>query len=68
METISLKLELMKTTHAKEQIYCKMTELNTGFSNWLLQYDELSKATSKVYKLFLRTNCLRPLSTKPSGK
>ncbi|MCM3790557.1 RNA-guided endonuclease TnpB family protein [Domibacillus indicus] len=52
METISLKLKLMKPTNEKEQIYCKMTELNTGFSNWLLQYDELSKATSKVYKLF----------------
>ncbi|MCM3789359.1 RNA-guided endonuclease TnpB family protein [Domibacillus indicus] len=52
MEIISLKLELMKPTETKKQMYQKMTELNTSFSNWLLSYEELSKATSKVYKLF----------------
>lgn len=52
METISLRLELMKPTETKKQMYQKMTDLNTSFSNWLLRYEELSKATSKVYKLF----------------
>lgn len=52
METSSLRLELMKPTEIKKQMYHKMTELNTSFSNWLLRYEELSKATSKVYKLF----------------
>jgi putative transposase len=52
LETISLKLELMKPTDVKKRMYQKMTELNNSFSNWLLKYEHLSKATSKDYKMF----------------
>lgn len=52
MTTITLKLELKKPTEAKMRIYRKMTEINTRFSNWLLNYEELKTATSKHFKLF----------------
>lgn len=52
METISLKLELLNPTNAKKEMYKEMTNINTSFANWLLEYQGLKDATSKVYKLF----------------
>ncbi|WLR51224.1 transposase [Bacillus tianshenii] len=52
METISLRLELMKPTEKKKTMYKKMTEINTFFANWLLDYEALKTATSKHFKLF----------------
>lgn len=52
MQTISLKLELLKPTKAKERMYQQMTEINTRFSNWLLTQEDLSKASSKTFKAF----------------
>jgi len=52
MGTLSLRLELMNPTDAKKHMYQRMTELNTAFSNWLLRYDDLARATSKDYKKF----------------
>ncbi|TQR09856.1 RNA-guided endonuclease TnpB family protein [Psychrobacillus soli] len=52
MQTITLKLELQKPTQAKMSMYRKMTEVNTAFSNWLLHFDELKTATSKVFGLY----------------
>jgi putative transposase len=52
MPTISLKLELMKPTEKKKELYKNMTETNTKFANWLLEYDDLTHASSKHYKLF----------------
>ncbi|MUV38314.1 Nicotinate-nucleotide--dimethylbenzimidazole phosphoribosyltransferase [Lentibacillus sp. JNUCC-1] len=50
--TISLKVELLKPTIEKQNVYQTMTQTNTDFANWLLTYDDLNKATSKVFKLF----------------
>ncbi|MEI3614954.1 hypothetical protein [Pseudogracilibacillus sp. SO30301A] len=33
-------------------MYRKMTAINTAFSNWLLGFDELQTATSKVLKRY----------------
>lgn len=33
-------------------MYRKMTAMNTAFSNWLLHFDGLQTATSKVFKLY----------------
>lgn len=52
METISLKLELLNPTEHKKKVYQKMTDLNTRFSNFLLEYENLPKATSKDYTVF----------------
>src|SRR5699024_7400926 len=52
MSTISLKLELLKPTQTKKNMYRKMTDMNTGFSNWLLTFEALNKATSKCFNLF----------------
>ncbi|MFZ3578702.1 RNA-guided endonuclease InsQ/TnpB family protein [Virgibacillus sp. DJP39] len=52
MPTISLKLELMKPTLSKVEMYQKMTDLNTKFANWLLEFEELKTATSKHFKTF----------------
>lgn len=52
MQTITLKLELLKPTKEKVAMYRKMTEMNTAFSNWLLTYETLKTATSKVFRLF----------------
>ncbi|VEF49419.1 transposase [Bacillus freudenreichii] len=52
MQTITLKLELKKPTKEKASMYQKMTEVNTSFSNWLLNFDGLNTATSKVFRLF----------------
>ncbi|WP_206915786.1 RNA-guided endonuclease TnpB family protein [Alicyclobacillus suci] len=51
-QTITLKLELLKPTKAKQQVYLEMTSRNTAFANWLLQHPEFENATSKVYFLF----------------
>ncbi|MCR2821265.1 RNA-guided endonuclease InsQ/TnpB family protein [Lederbergia panacisoli] len=52
MQTITLKLELQKPTKEKISMYYKMTEINTAFSNWLLHYENIKTATSKVFRLF----------------
>ncbi len=52
MQTITLKLELQKPTKEKMAMYRKMTAINTAFSNWLLGFDELQTATSKVFKRY----------------
>lgn len=52
MPTISLKLELLKPTETKKNMFRKMTDLNTSFGNWLLEFEELNKASSKHFKLF----------------
>ena len=49
MPTISIKIPLLKPTKQKQHMYERMTRLNTDFSNWLVHYEGLSKATSKVY-------------------
>lgn len=52
MQIISLKLELLKPTEEKKEVYQKMTAINTQFANWLLDYDDLKTATSKHFKQF----------------
>lgn len=52
VQTITLKLELQKPTKEKMAMYQKMTAINTAFSNWLLHFDGLQTATSKVFKHF----------------
>ena len=52
VQTITLKLELQKPTKEKMAIYRKMTAINTAFSNWLLHFDGLQTATSKVFKRY----------------
>lgn len=52
VQTITLVLQLMKPTKAKLEMYHLMTNRNTAFANWLLDYEELPKATSKTYKTF----------------
>jgi putative transposase len=52
MPTITLRLELHKPTQAKQQMYQRMTEMNTEFANWLLTHPEVNKATSKIFKEF----------------
>ncbi|AXF55091.1 hypothetical protein DT065_03035 [Salicibibacter kimchii] len=45
-----MKLELLKPTQKKKEIFEKMTVLNTQFSNWLLGYDEYTHHTSQMCK------------------
>lgn len=52
MPTITLRLELHKPTQAKQDMYQRMTEINTAFANWLLVHPEVNKATSKIFKEF----------------
>lgn len=52
LQTITLKLELQNPTKEKMSMYRKMTDINTAFSNWLLHFDELKTATSKVFARF----------------
>lgn len=52
MQTITVKVELLKPTEVKKKMYKQMTETNTKFANWLLSYSDLNDATSKVFKLF----------------
>lgn len=52
MPTITLRLELYKPTKVKQEMYERMTEVNTEFANWLLNHPELNKATSKIFKDF----------------
>ena len=52
LPTISLKLELLKPTQEKAKLYTRMTDTNTKFANWLLEFDGLKKATSKHFKEF----------------
>ncbi|KAF0995458.1 hypothetical protein BJQ97_02119 [Geobacillus sp. TFV-3] len=52
MPTITLRLELHKPTKAKQDMYERMTEVNTAFANWLLDHPELNQATSKIFKDF----------------
>ncbi|OKO95827.1 Mobile element protein [Geobacillus proteiniphilus] len=52
MPTITLKLELHKPTKAKQEMYERMSDINTQFANWLLDHPELNKATSKIFKEF----------------
>jgi putative transposase len=52
VETISLKVELLKPTEHKKKMYRQMTEINTSFANWLLYYNELNSATSRHFKLY----------------
>ncbi|OKO91812.1 Mobile element protein [Geobacillus proteiniphilus] len=52
MPTITLKLELYKPTKAKQEMYEKMSDINTQFANWLLNHPELNQATSKLFKAF----------------
>jgi len=67
MGALSLRLELMNPTDAKKHMYQHMTELNTAFSNWLLHYDGLARATSKTTRNFPEKNCLLLSSIRPSG-
>lgn len=43
-------MELHKPTKSKQEIYEQMTEINTQFTNWLLDHPELNKAISKRSK------------------
>ncbi|MBS7529530.1 transposase [Hazenella sp. IB182353] len=52
MPTITLRLELLKPTQTKQQMYQRMTEINTQFANWLLLHPEVNQATSKIFKAF----------------
>jgi len=52
MPTITLKLELYKPTKVKQEMYERMTRMNTEFANWLLHHPELNQATSKIFKEF----------------
>uniref|UniRef100_UPI0004738271 transposase n=1 Tax=Geobacillus thermocatenulatus TaxID=33938 RepID=UPI0004738271 len=52
MPTITLKLDLYKPTKAKQDMYERMTEVNTAFANWLLNHPKLNQATSKLFKAF----------------
>jgi len=52
MPTVTLKLELYKPTKVKQEMYERMTRINTEFANWLLHHPELAKATSRVFKDF----------------
>ncbi|OKO96771.1 Mobile element protein [Geobacillus proteiniphilus] len=52
MPTITLKLELHNPTKVKQDMYERMTEVNTAFANWLLNHPELNQATSKRFKEF----------------
>ncbi|KXH81694.1 RNA-guided endonuclease TnpB family protein [Sporosarcina sp. HYO08] len=52
MQTITLKLELRKPTKEKVSMFQKMTKVNTAFSNWLLDFEGLQTATSKVFHLY----------------
>ncbi|MBO0603763.1 hypothetical protein I2483_19040 [Sporosarcina sp. E16_3] len=52
MQTITLKLKLLKSAKEKITMYRRKTTINTGFSNWLLIYQELKTAASKSFKLF----------------
>lgn len=52
MPTITLRLELHKPTKVKQEMYERMTRINTEFANWLLNHPELKKATSKIFKEF----------------
>lgn len=52
MPTITLKLELYKPTKAKQEMYQRMTVINTEFANWLLFHPEVNRATSKIFKEF----------------
>ncbi|SDV99648.1 hypothetical protein SAMN05444487_1011, partial [Marininema mesophilum] len=52
MPTITLRLELHKPTQPKQQMYQRMTEMNTAFANWLLLHPEVNKASSTIFKEF----------------
>ncbi|MGJ3222533.1 RNA-guided endonuclease TnpB family protein, partial [Geobacillus thermoleovorans] len=52
MPTITLRLELHNPTKVKQEMYERMTEVNTEFANWLLDHPELNQATSKIFKAF----------------
>ncbi|MED4359325.1 MULTISPECIES: transposase [Geobacillus] len=52
MPTITLRLELHNPTKVKQDMYERMTEVNTAFANWLLDHPELNQATSKIFKAF----------------
>lgn len=52
MPTITLKLELYKPTQPKQDMYERMTQINTDFANWLLLHPEVNRATSKIFKEF----------------
>ncbi len=52
MPMITLRLELHKPTLAKQEMYQKMTEINTEFANWLLLHPGVNRATSKIFKEF----------------
>ncbi|OXB87123.1 hypothetical protein B9L19_17025 [Geobacillus thermocatenulatus] len=52
MPTITLKLELHNPTKVKQDMYERMTEVNTAFANWLLNHPKLNQATSKLFKAF----------------
>lgn len=52
METISLRVELLKPTELKKKMYKQMTDINTSFANWLLDFSDLNSATSKDFRLF----------------
>jgi IS605 OrfB family transposase len=52
MPTITLKLELYRPTRAKQDMYERMTQINTEFANWLLFHPEVNKATSKIFREF----------------
>ena len=52
MPTITLRLELHNPTKVKQDMYERMTEVNTAFANWLLNHPELNQATSKRFKEF----------------
>lgn len=52
MNTISLKVELLNPTIEKKKMYEKMTEINTNFSNFLLNKKDLKGVNSPVFKEF----------------
>lgn len=67
MPTITLKLELYKPTKLKQDMYERMTQINTKFANWLLLHPDVNKATSKVFKEFSDEKSRLQLLTKRSG-
>lgn len=52
MQALSLRVELLKPTERKKEMYAKMTETNTKLANWLLNYQDLNNATTKVFSLY----------------
>ncbi len=63
MQTITLKLALLKLAKEKITMYRRTMTTNTNFFNWLLTYLKLKTVTSKVFKLFSEEKCPSPIVT-----